>query len=335
MENKKVKVSALNLVPQFQGETTIEAINRAVELGKILENLDYHRYWVAEHHNFRGVVSSATALLIQHILSNTKKIKVGAGGVMLPNHSPLQVAETYGTLETLYPHRVDLGVGRAPGTDGETARLIYRQHYADIHHFMTDILQLEKYFGSEEEQGTVIANPGINTNVPIIILGSSTSSAYIAAELGLPYSFATHFAPAMCEEALEIYKKHFKASKYLKEPYFILGVLAHGADTDEEAQKLYTVAQQGSIRILRDEKGLYPLADENFEENLNLSSAEKIFLKSRMGINLMGAKETMAKTWKEIKEKFNPDEIIAVSYMPKLEQLEKSYKILKEVIENN
>ena len=335
MENKKVKVSALNLVPQFQGETTIDAINRAVELGKILENLDYHRYWVAEHHNFRGVVSSATALLIQHILSNTKRIKVGAGGVMLPNHSPLQVAETYGTLETLYPHRVDLGVGRAPGTDGETARLIYRQHYADIHHFMADILQLEKYFGSEEEQGTVIANPGINTNVPIIILGSSTSSAYIAAELGLPYSFATHFAPAMCEEALEIYRKHFKPSKYLKEPYFILGALAHGADTNEEAQKLYTVAQQGSIRLLRDEKDLYPLADENFEKNLNLSSAEKIFLKSRMGINLMGSKETMAKTWKEIKEKFNPDEIIAVSYMPKLEQLEKSYKILKEVIENN
>ena len=127
MENKKVKVSALNLVPQFQGETTIEAINRAVDLAKILEDLDYYRYWVAEHHNFRGVVSSATALLIQHILANTKKIKVGSGGVMLPNHSPLQVAETYGTLETLYPHRVDLGVGRAPGTDAETASLIYRQ----------------------------------------------------------------------------------------------------------------------------------------------------------------------------------------------------------------
>lgn len=183
----------------------------------------------------------------------------------------------------------------------------------------------------------MIENPGINTNVPIIILGSSTSSAYVAAELGLPYSFATHFAPTMCDEALAIYKKHFKSSRYLKKPYFILGVLTHGADTDEEAQKLYTAAQQGSIRLLRDEKGLYPLADENFEKNLNLSSAEKIFLKSRMGINLMGAKETMAKTktWKEIKEKFNPDEVIAVSYMPKLEQLEKSYKILKEVIENN
>ena len=335
MENKKVKVSALNLVPQFQGETTIEAINRAVDLAKILEDLDYYRYWVAEHHNFRGVVSSATALLIQHILANTKKIKVGSGGVMLPNHSPLQVAETYGTLETLYPHRVDLGVGRAPGTDAETASLIYRQKYANIHNFMEDILQLKRYFGPEEEQGVVIANPGINTNVPIIILGSSTSSAYVAAELGLPYSFATHFAPAMAEEALSIYRKHFKASKYLDEPYFILGVLAHGADTDEEAERLYTIAQQGSIRLLREEKGLYPLADEKFEENLNLSSAEKIFLKSRMGINLMGSKETMTKIWKEVKAKFDPDEVIAVSYMPKLEELEKSYRILKEVVENN
>ena len=181
----------------------------------------------------------------------------------------------------------------------------------------------------------MIENPGINTNVPIIILGSSTSSAYVAAELGLPYSFATHFAPTMCDKALAIYKKHFKSSRYLKKPYFILGVLTHGADTDEEAQKLYTVTQQGSIKLLRNEKSLYPLADENFEEKLNLSSAEKIFLKSRMGINLMGSKETMAKTWKEIKAKFNPDEVIAVSYMPKLEQLEKSYKILKEVIENN
>ena len=199
---------------------------------------------------------------------------------------------------------------------------------------MEDILQLERYFGSEEEQGVVIANPGINTNVPIIILGSSTSSAYVAAELGLPYSFATHFAPAMAEEALSIYRKHFKASKYLDEPYFILGVLAHGADTDEEAEKLYTIAQQGSIRLLREEKGLYPLADEKFEENLNLSSAEKIFLKSRMGINLMGSKETMTKIWKEVKAKFDPDEVIAVSYMPKLEELEKSYKILKEVVEN-
>lgn len=335
MENKKVKVSALNLVPQFQGEETIDAINRAVELGKILEDLDYHRYWIAEHHNFRGVVSSATALLIQHILANTKKIRVGAGGVMLPNHSPLQVAETYGTLETLYPNRVDLGLGRAPGTDSDTMALIYRQHYADIHHFMKDIMQLNKFLGPEEEQGKVIANPGINTNVPITILGSSTSSAHIAAELGLPYSFATHFAPAMSEQAISIYRKEFKPSKYLKEPYVILGVLAHGADTDKEAQTLYTAAQQGSIRLLRDEKGLYPLADENFEEKINITSAERIFLKSRMGINLMGTKESMLETWKEVKQKYNPDEVIAVSYMPKLEQLKKSYRILKEVIENN
>lgn len=330
-----IKVSALNLVPRFQGDSTLEAIERGVKLAKILDNIGYYRYWIAEHHNFKGVVSSATALLIQKVLENTKNIRVGAGGVMLPNHSTLQVAETYGTLETLYPKRVDLGVGRAPGTDGATAALIYRQHYATTEHFINDIQDLERYFGDEKEQNNVAAYPGVNTNVPIIILGSSINSAYVAARLGLPYSFASHFAPKMAEEAIKIYRENFQPSKYLQSPYVILGVLAHGANSDEKAKKLYTATQQGMIRVTRGETGLYPLPDENFEENINLTSAEKIFLKSQMGINLMGTEETMVKKWLEIKEKFNPDEIIAVSYMKNLEDLELSYKILKNVIENN
>lgn len=330
-----VKVSALNLVPRFQGDTTLEAIERSVELAKILDKMGYYRYWIAEHHNFKGVVSSSTALLIQRALDNTKNIRVGAGGVMLPNHSTLQVAETYGTLETMYPKRVDLGVGRAPGTDGETAALIYRQHYAQTEHFVNDIMDLQRYFGDEKEQKSVVAYPGVGTDVPIIILGSSINSAYVAAELGLPYSFASHFAPAMLKRAVEIYRNNFRPSKYLDSPYLILGVLVHGANSDEKAKKLYTATQQGMVRITRGETGLYPLPDENFEENIKLTSAEKIFLKSQMGINLMGTEETMTKKWLEIKEEFKPNEVIAVSYMQNLEDLEISYKILKNVIENN
>ncbi len=333
MEEKTVKVSALNLIPKFQGDTTLEAINRGVELAKILQKMGYHRYWIAEHHNFSGVVSSATALLIQRVLDNTEKIIVGAGGVMLPNHSPLQVAETYGTLESMYPGRVDLGIGRAPGTDVETAVLIYRQKYAQTEFFIQDIKNLQRFFSPEELQGKVVAYPGVGTNVPITILGSSLNSAYVAAELGLTYSFAGHFSPEMAEEAIEIYRKNFKPSKYLLEPYVILGVLAHGAESDREAQRLYTSVQQGMINLTRGEKGLYPLPDENFEENRNVTSAEKIFLKSKMGINLMGTTDTMSVKWEEVKKKYNPDEIIAVSYMPSLEQLETSYRILKEVVE--
>ncbi len=333
METKKIKVSALNLIPKFQGDTTIGAIDRGVELAKILERMGYYRYWIAEHHNFKGVVSSATALLIQRVLADTEKIEVGAGGVMLPNHSPLQVAEVYGTLETMYPERVNLGIGRAPGTDMETAALIYRQQYARTENFIKDIRSLQRFFGPEELQGKVAAYPGVGTNVPIFILGSSLNSAYVAAELGLPYSFAGHFSPELGEEAVGIYRRYFKPSKHLLEPYVILGVLAHGAENDREAERLYTSVQQGMLRLARGETGAYPLPDKDFEENMEITSAEKIFLKSKMGINLMGTGNTMMKKWIEVKNKYNPDEVIAVSYMPELEQLETSYKILKEVVE--
>lgn len=331
-ENKNIKFSVLNLVPKFQNDTDIDAINRATELIKIVEKLGYHRYWVAEHHNFRGVLSSATALIIQHLLANSEKIRVGAGGVMLPNHTALQISETYGTLETLYPGRVDLGIGRAPGTDSDTAALIYRTQYVRTSKFVEAIKDIQRFMGSEEEQGIVSAYPGINTNVPIFMLGSSIHSASVSGELGLPYSFAGHFSPDAAEEAIKIYRDSFVPSKYLEKPYVILGVLAHGADSNEEAERLYTATQQAMLNLTRGEKGLYPLPDENFSDKL--TSAEKIFLQSKMGINLMGTKETIKRKWDEINSKYQPDEIMAVSYMSEINQLETSYRILAEALKS-
>ena len=291
-ENKNVKLSVLNLVPKFQNDTDIDAINRATELIKIVEKLGYHRYWVAEHHNFRGVLSSATALIIQHLLANSEKIRVGAGGVMLPNHTSLQVAETY----------------------------------------VEAIKDIQRFMGSEEEQGIVSAYPGINTNVPIFMLGSSIHSASVSGELGLPYSFAGHFSPDAAEEAIKIYRESFVPSKYLEKPYVILGILAHGADSDKEAERLYTATQQAMLNMSRGKKGLFPLPDENFSDKL--TSAEKIFLQSKMGINLMGTKETIKRKWDEVKSKYQPDEIMAVSYMSEISQLETSYRILAEALKS-
>ncbi len=209
-----MKVSILNLVPLRQGESYKAAMERMVNLAKKAEELGYTRYWIAEHHNTHSVASSATQLLIQYALSNTEKIRIGSGGVMLPNHSPYLVAEQYGTLETLYPGRVDLGLGRAPGTDLETARAI-RRGVGRESDFEREVMELSEYFRDTE---VVHAYPAAGLNIPLYILGSSTDSAYLAARLGLPYSFAAHFAPTMMETAIRIYQENFKPSDVLEKP---------------------------------------------------------------------------------------------------------------------
>lgn len=325
------KVSVLNLVPHFEGETEREAIQRATDLVSVVEKLGYTRYWVAEHHNFKGVLSSATDLIIQHLLANSSIIRVGSGGVMLPNHTTLQVSERYGTLATLYPDRIDLGLGRAPGTDQATARLIYRGDSSE-EGFVRSILELQRYFGPEEVQEEVIANPGIGLEVPLYILGSSVSSAYVAAEFGLPYSFASHFAPQQMGQALEIYRTHFKPSKQLAEPYVIMGVLGYAAETDEAADNLFAINQKVTLDLIRGRQGRYQQPDENFRDQL--TSAEKLFIDSRMGISLKGNRESVAKQWHELSETYQPDEIIVVSYLPTLDQLKTSYEIIADVVLN-
>lgn len=325
------KVSVLNLVPHFEGESEREAIQRATDLVSVVEKLGYTRYWVAEHHNFKGVLSSATDLIIQHLLANSSTIRVGSGGVMLPNHTTLQVSERYGTLATLYPDRIDLGLGRAPGTDQATARLIYRGDSSE-EGFVRSILELQRYFGPEEVQEEVIANPGIGLEVPLYILGSSVSSAYVAAEFGLPYSFASHFAPQQMGQALEIYRTHFKPSKQLAEPYVIMGVLGYAAETDEAADNLFAINQKVTLDLIRGRQGRYQQPDENFRDQL--TSAEKLFIDSRMGISLKGNRESVAKQWHELSETYQPDEIIVVSYLPTLDQLKTSYEIIADVVLN-
>lgn len=241
-----MNLSVLNLVPLRQGQTYKEAIDDMVTLAKEAEKFGYKRYWIAEHHNMKNNLSSATDLLIEYVLDRTESIRVGSGGVMLPNHSPYIVAERYGMLEVMYPERVDLGLGRAPGTDRRTAQVIRRSSdlFSD---FEEDFKELEGYF---KDVWDVHAYPAAGLSVPFYILGSSTDSAYVAAEFGLPYAFAAHFAPAMLESAVQIYKENFRPSEYLDKPYVIVGCNVIAADTMEKAESLKTTMTQAFLNII-------------------------------------------------------------------------------------
>lgn len=236
----KLKLSALELATVSKGSGAREAIARTVEVAQHIEALGYERLWLAEHHNMEHIASSATAVLIGHIAEKTKTIRVGSGGIMLPNHAPLVVAEQFGTLETMYPNRIDLGLGRAPGTDQVTAMALRRNNLNTSFYFKDDIKALLGFFENTDPSTKVRAFPGEGLDIPIYILGSSTDSAHLAAELGLPYAFAAHFAPAMFAQAAELYRQNFKPSKYLAEPYFIACVNIVAADTTAEAQVLST-----------------------------------------------------------------------------------------------
>lgn len=237
MTNINIPVSVLNLSPIRQGQKPKDAIDAMVDLAKATEEMGYNRYWIAEHHNTPTLVSSATSILIKHTLEHTKTIRVGSGGVMLPNHSPLVVAEQFGTMATIYPNRLDLGLGRAPGTDMMTASALRRSQNDSVYTFPNDVNSLLTYFGPEEKQGYVKAYPGVGTKIPLYILGSSTDSANLAAQLGLPYVFASHFAPRHMEEAISIYRNRFQPSDYLDSPYMMVCLNVIATETDEEAKK--------------------------------------------------------------------------------------------------
>jgi luciferase family oxidoreductase group 1 len=216
----EIKLSALNLVPIREGQTDKDAIDDMVKLAQNLEKLNFERYWIAEHHNAPNLVSSATALLIQHTLEHTQSIKVGSGGIMLPNHAPLIVAEQFGTMATVFPNRVDLGLGRAPGTDMMTASALRRDQHNGVYEFPDEVEQLATYFGPANQQGYVRAYPAVDKNVPLYVLGSSTDSAHLAARKGLPYVFAGHFAPQQMQDAMEIYKSLFEPSDCFRQTLY-------------------------------------------------------------------------------------------------------------------
>jgi len=245
-----VPVSILDLVPVILGETPREALRKSLDLAQHAEAFGYKRYWVAEHHNMTAIASAATSVVIGYLAGGTSTMRIGSGGIMLPNHSPLVIAEQFGTLESLYPGRIDLGLGRAPGTDHRTLRAL-RRDVSRSDDFPEDVLELMLLLADSKPGQPVRAVPGAGTNVPIWILGSSTFGAELAAALGLPYAFASHFAPDALFPALEIYREKFKPSKQLDHPYAMLGVNVVAADTDEEARRLFTTVQQSFTNLVR------------------------------------------------------------------------------------
>lgn len=331
MSTIQIPVSVLNLAPIREGQDAKEAINSMVDLAQATEKMGYTRYWVAEHHNTPTMVSSATAILIKHILEHTDHIKVGSGGIMLPNHSPLVVAEQFGTMATIYPNRVDLGLGRAPGTDMMTASALRRSDKDSVYTFPHDVQSLLTYFGSEEEQSYVKAYPGVGTNIPIYILGSSTDSAVLAAKLGLPYVFASHFAPRYMEEAIAIYRDRFQPSKYLKTPHMTVCLNVIATDSDEEAQFELTTMQQFFLNVVRGTKNLLSPPVESMDELW--SPSEKAMAMSMSSMALLGSKESIKEQLTGFQEKYNVDELMAVSYIFDPAKQKRSYELLKEVVD--
>ncbi|SFE97051.1 LLM class flavin-dependent oxidoreductase [Alteribacillus iranensis] len=329
--NINIPVSLLNLVPIRQGQSAGEAITSMVDLAQATEDMGYHRYWIAEHHNTPSLASSATTILIKHTLEHTKNIRVGSGGIMLPNHSPLVVAEQFGTMASIYNNRLDLGLGRAPGTDMMTASALRRSHSDSVYTFPDDVNALLTYFGSEEEQGYVKAYPGVGTEIPIYILGSSTDSAFLAAKLGLPYVFASHFAPRFMEEAISIYRDRFQPSAYLDAPYVMTGHNVIAAETDEEAKYEATTMEQFFLNVVRGSSAPMSPPIDNIDELW--SPQEKMAVQSMSSMTFMGGKETVRDQLQSFQNQLNVDEIIAVTYIYDEEKQKRSFEILKEVVD--
>jgi len=326
-----IPVSVLNLAPIREGQSAKQAIDSMVDLAQATEKMGYLRYWIAEHHNSPTLVSSATSILIKHTLEHTNTIRVGSGGIMLPNHSPLVVAEQFGTMATIYPNRIELGLGRAPGTDMMTANALRRSKNDSVYTFPEDVKALLTYFGPEGQQSYVKAYPGVGTNIPIYILGSSTDSAYLAAKLGLPYVFASHFAPTYMEEAISIYRNRFQPSEYLDQPYMIVCLNVIAAETDEEAKWLSTTMHQFFLNIVRGTRNpLQPPVD-----NMDglWTPMEKEMADQRASVALIGSKEAIRQKLTRFQEKYNVDEIMAVSYIYDMEKQKRSYQILKDIVE--
>ncbi|WP_091493936.1 LLM class flavin-dependent oxidoreductase [Amphibacillus marinus] len=332
MTRINIPLSVLNLAPIRKGETQKQAIEAVVELAQATERMGYRRYWIAEHHNSPTLVSSATAILINHTLANTKTIKVGSGGIMLPNHAPLVVAEQFGTMAVMYPDRLDLGLGRAPGTDMLTANALRRTggHEA-VYTFPQDVESLLTYFGPLDKQGHVKAFPGAETGVPIYILGSSTDSARLAAKLGLPYAFASHFAPQQMAEAITIYRQQFQPSNYLSEPYMMVCLNVIAQDTDEQAKREVTSMQQFFLNVVR---GLSePLSPPVDSMDAIWTAHEKYTITSMSSYTFVGSQAAVKQQLINFQNEFNVDELIAVSYIFDRDKQQRSYQLLKEIVD--
>ena len=302
------RFSILELVPVRDDKTIQFALNHALELAQAAEQLGYSRIWLAEHHNMDGIASSATAVLLGYLLANTKSLTLGSGGIMLPNHAPLVVAEQFGTLATLYPDRVELGLGRAPGTDQMTMRALRRGRQETEDQFPQDVLEILQYFKDPEPHQRIVATPGQSTHVPVWLLGSSLFSAQLAAKLGLPYSFASHFAPRMLGQAIQLYRENFEPSEYLDRPYVSMGVPTCVADTDEEAEYLATSAYQRVLSLIRGQS-LKLKAPIDSMKGL-WSPPEKMSVDNFFAMAQVGSKETVKAGLASLLAKYDVDEFI-------------------------
>jgi luciferase family oxidoreductase group 1 len=321
--------SLLDLSPIIEGGDAALAFRNTLDLARHAEKWGYHRFWMAEHHNMPGIASAATSVLIGHVAGGTETIRVGAGGVMLPNHAPLAIAEQFGTLAALYPGRIDLGLGRAPGSDQLTARALRRNLGSSGDTFPQDVLELQSYFEPAQPGQALQAVPGAGAQVPLYLLGSSDFSAQLAAELGLPFAFASHFAPDYLEVALALYRRKFQPSPALAQPHVIVGAGVYAAETDAEAERLATSTQLQFLNLVRGRPGKLPPPVESMDGRW--SAAERAAVMQRTRYSAIGAPETVRRRLEDLIAETQADEIIAVGQIYDHAARLKSFEIAAEV----
>ncbi|QJD98204.1 LLM class flavin-dependent oxidoreductase [Mucilaginibacter robiniae] len=322
--------SILDLAAVVEGETPANSFHHSLELAKQAEQLGYNRYWFAEHHNMENVASSATAVLIGYIAGGTTSIRVGSGGIMLPNHAPLIVAEQFGTLASLYPGRIDLGLGRAPGSDQLTAMAIRGENMQAAYQFPQDVQRLQNFFSAENSTAKVRAIPGEGLDIPIWILGSSTDSARLAATMGLPYAFASHFAPAQFLTAINIYRKNFQPSAHLQQPYVLACVNVVAADTDNEAEYLATSLKQFFMGVVTGKRKLLQPPVESMESIWNIYEEEAVM--QMLGYSFIGGPEKLKIDLQAFINQTQVDEIMATSHIYNHQARLHSYQLFAEAL---
>lgn len=323
-----IPFSILDLSPIAEGSNAATSFRHTLDLAQHAERWGYHRYWMAEHHGMPGIASAATSVLIGHVAGGTSTIRVGAGGIMLPNHSPLVIAEQFGTLESLYPGRIDLGLGRAPGSDQTTARALRRNLASSADEFPRDVLELMDYMSDEPRQ-SVEAVPGKGLNVPVWILGSSLFGAQLAAALGLPYAFASHFAPQQMMQAIELYRSTFQPSSHLQEPYVMLGYNVFAADTTKEARFLASSAQQSFVNLRTGRPGRLPPPVADYLENA--SPEIRALIHHVLSCSAIGDLDTVAQQMHEFVQHTGADELMITSNIFDHQARLNSYEITADV----
>jgi len=326
-----IPFSVLDLAVVTEGSTLEQTIKNSRTLASEAEKMGYKRFWMAEHHNMENIASSATSVLLGHVAEATSTIRVGSGGIMLPNHSPLVIAEQFGTLATMYPGRIDLGLGRAPGTDQTTADAIRPDRISQVQQFPQNVKQLQRYLSAENKNSSVRAIPGEGTDIPLWILGSSTDSAFLAAELGLPYAFASHFAPQQLMPAIRIYRERFKPSKQLDKPYIMPCINVIAADTDAEADYLSTSMKQMFMGVVTgDRKPMPPPVDDM---STVWSPQQRMMVQQMLAYSFIGSRETVMEELKSFLEQTRADELMIASYVYDFEQRLKSHRLIAESVE--